>query len=807
MVVHNWQPSLGQPRLAEPMEIAALGRSFSLGALYDVRTEHLSPLKLWKQATLEEHKYEEPQPFTDFKYQAVNSFDQKTDFMDIEGSVKMSFISGLVEVEGSAKFLTEKKSLKNSASVSMVMKRRSKVESLTQELFSNVEFEDYLTHQGFTHVVTKIVYGADAYFQFSQSLSDEKSQKDIEGDLAAKIAGIFSVKASVDITESEKKKYEAISVDFNGDFDNIVPPKTFLEAAAVATKISKEPAVVPMQVTLTPLHVLNDQVTVLLRDINHDTIRRAGELRSIFGQVEEQLDSERAGEAVRYFPKLKENLDFVERMFDKKKGAFTSSLRTLLPLIRNNTVPEQTLIDLLNEAENGIFHKTYFDSWLNARKKYAHTLGRRLTVLAADPDVKFLSEKHLLLDFELDHQTSYYILEGSLKGLDESFYIKALKENNTDIIENAPVDRESWVDKYKRRVTGILARFDRLSKLRDYQTDAFNDLSNVRRRRPLQRGSALSRRSGGQRQSQRNNILTAPPPSTVGIPKRAIFIDMPGGENNLKIKTFYGGVEIKLKALENIGFEDDNEHFLYKKQTAQDIETVEADIDYYPNYPDYYPDSRIDIKVLGYEIRYRRANKKNYDYIVNILKKTTLTPGQKYLINVRIILEGGVRGPWNRRDYEYVRPLQAVAGQWSAWSVVSSCNKACGLGKQRERRLCDSPAPTNGGKQCVKEDGKLALVEEKSVDCQVRECPVDCTVSEWAPWTTCSRECGTGERKTKRKIIKEPQHGGASCPSLIWKQDCSKQTCPTASPTIQPKPTPTPRQYLNHGDIDFFERQ
>merc|ERR1711978_359782 len=60
---------------------------------------------------------------------------------------------------------------------------------------------------------------------------------------------------------------------------------------------------------------------------------------------------------------------------------------------------------------------------------------------------------------------------------------------------------------------------------------------------------------------------------------------------------------------------------------------------------------------------------------------------------------------------------------WSAWSVVSNCNKACGLGKQRERRLCDSPAPTNGGKQCVKEDGKLALVEEKSVDCQVRECP------------------------------------------------------------------------------------
>ena len=88
-----------------------------------------------------------------------------------------------------------------------------------------------------------------------------------------------------------------------------------------------------MKVMLTSLHVLNDQVTVLLIDINHDTIRRAGELSSTFGLVEEQLDDELAGEAVKYFPKLKRNLLFVKKMFDKKEGAFTSSLQTLLPQV------------------------------------------------------------------------------------------------------------------------------------------------------------------------------------------------------------------------------------------------------------------------------------------------------------------------------------------------------------------------------------------------------------------------------------------------------------------------------------------
>ena len=252
----------------------------------------------------------------------------------------------------------------------MVMKSRSKVESLTQELFSNVEYEDYLTRKEFTHVVTKIVYGADAYFKFSRALKEDESRKEIEGELGADIGGIFTFSAKVDITDAERTKYEAISVDFNGDFENIVPPKNYLEAADVVTKLATANTVVPMKITLTPLHVLNDQVTTLLREINHDTIRRAGELRSAFDLIEEQLNGELSGQAVKYFPKLKQNLNHVKRMFERKSGTFTSQLRTLLPQIRNNTVPEQDLIDILNEVEDGIYHKSYFDKWLETSLQF-----------------------------------------------------------------------------------------------------------------------------------------------------------------------------------------------------------------------------------------------------------------------------------------------------------------------------------------------------------------------------------------------------------------------------------------------------
>ena len=727
------QANAGDPKRAEPMEIAALGRSFTLGSLYDVRSEHLSVLNLWDQADIQEGKFVVNSANTFFDVQSVNSFDQKTDFMNIEGNVKMSFLSGLVEVEGSAKYLTDKKSLANSASVSMVIRTRNHTESLTQEFFSNVKYEDYLTNSQFTHVVTKIVYGADAYFQFSHLIEDEEARKKVEGELAADIAGVFTFEAKADITEEERRKYESISVEFNGDFKDIVAPHNYLEASKVVKRLSNVTEVVPMKITLTPLHILSDQITTLLQEINHETIRRAGELRSAFDHVDEKLNDELAGTAVKYFPKLKENILHIKTMFERKSGIFTRKLRTILPLIRNNTVPEQHLIDVLNEFEHGVYHKSYFENWLKSRKRFADTLGQELTKQASSKNVDFLIDIDELLQFQFDNHASFYTLEGSLRGVDESYYLSAIDKNDTSIIENAPEDRTSWVDRYRRPVIGILKRFERLSEVRNYRREDFNTFSNfittTRKPANLQAFGA----KGG-------SAVRPPPPPMIGFPKRAIFIDMPGAKNKLQIRTYYAGVEIKLKPLGQLSFGDGEDHLQYNKQTTEDIEILEQDDDY-PDYPEYYPDDQTaHVEILGYEIRIKKSNKKTYNYQINILKKSTLTPGQRYQINARVVLEGGVRGPWNRKDTQYtppfkgkikiiigtkvslINPLPAVSGQWTSWRDHSSCNAPCGPGEETFQRLCDAPAPTHGGSQCTKEDGSLGLEEVKKLPCEIKKC-------------------------------------------------------------------------------------
>ncbi|KAK7909322.1 hypothetical protein WMY93_014006 [Mugilogobius chulae] len=96
---------------SETLEIPALGRPFNLGMLYDARADKLVPgITLWNREKLQQDMTETLQPKSDYEIVASDSISDKTSSLEMNTALKASFFSGLIRVDGSAKYLNEESS-------------------------------------------------------------------------------------------------------------------------------------------------------------------------------------------------------------------------------------------------------------------------------------------------------------------------------------------------------------------------------------------------------------------------------------------------------------------------------------------------------------------------------------------------------------------------------------------------------------------------------------------------------------------------------------------------------------------------
>ncbi|XP_075872115.1 hemicentin-1 isoform X2 [Nelusetta ayraudi] len=114
-----------------------------------------------------------------------------------------------------------------------------------------------------------------------------------------------------------------------------------------------------------------------------------------------------------------------------------------------------------------------------------------------------------------------------------------------------------------------------------------------------------------------------------------------------------------------------------------------------------------------------------------------------------------------------------VNGNWGPWSSWGSCSKTCNGGQMRRHRTCDNPRPANGGRACAGADTQIQR-------CNAATCPVDGKWGSWQPWGECSASCGGGER-TRIRLCNNPSpsNGGRACPGDASQLSrCNAQACP-----------------------------
>ena len=112
--------------------------------------------------------------------------------------------------------------------------------------------------------------------------------------------------------------------------------------------------------------------------------------------------------------------------------------------------------------------------------------------------------------------------------------------------------------------------------------------------------------------------------------------------------------------------------------------------------------------------------------------------------------------------------VDCVAGPWES---IGKCTKTCGGGEQVQKKEV-LVQPANGGKQCP--------LMERSLPCGDAPCPVDCLMGDWTPYGECDSECGPGQKTRTRTKAQEAMYGGQECldESLSAATECSSEPCP-----------------------------
>ncbi|XP_016314348.1 verrucotoxin subunit beta-like [Sinocyclocheilus anshuiensis] len=191
------------------IESAALGRPFQLGMLYDCRKDALIPgITLWDNEQLQQNV-------------------------------------GSSGVSGAAKYLSDTKKSFKQQRLTLHYHSTTKFEALAMNHLAsrNIAHSEVFDNDTATHVVTAVLYGADACFVFDREVSSDEDKSTVEGEVKAAFEKLKGISASAEIylskKDDQKTAVQKFSCTFYGDFQLPSNPASFEDALRVFADLPK----------------------------------------------------------------------------------------------------------------------------------------------------------------------------------------------------------------------------------------------------------------------------------------------------------------------------------------------------------------------------------------------------------------------------------------------------------------------------------------------------------------------------------------------------------------------------------------
>ncbi|XP_068585433.1 stonustoxin subunit beta-like [Cebidichthys violaceus] len=361
--------------------IAALGRPFTLGMLYDARRDALIPgLTLWDDKTLQEKITESVQSSSKFAMIESDTIESKSSLLNVEASLKASFLCGLIEVGGSAKYLNDQKKFKNQSRVTCQYKSTTHFKQLSVIDLVTLDANqmEVIKKSSATHVVTGIVYGANSFFVFDSEKLDASSVQDIQGNMKAAINKIPSLsieaQASIKLTDEEKDLTNKCSCTFFGDFVLKSIPVTFEEAVKTCQQLpqllgEKGENAVPVKVSLMPLRNLIPEAAELMSGISVGLVGKMQDALEDLREMRMRCNDALEDGVVESFPYIHEEFKTFQKLCDLYASNLQQTMAKKLPSIREGKEDESSLEEFFDDRDKSPFSQEKLSKWLDDKER------------------------------------------------------------------------------------------------------------------------------------------------------------------------------------------------------------------------------------------------------------------------------------------------------------------------------------------------------------------------------------------------------------------------------------------------------
>ncbi|KAJ1195938.1 hypothetical protein NDU88_005203 [Pleurodeles waltl] len=356
---------------------------------------------LWDKKTIEQDVCGKQQPKTNFQIIAKDSIEDKTSALNMSASLKASILGGMVELEGAAKYVTEGKTSKKQARVTLQYSTTTKFEQLTMTQLGhrNISYPEIFDHNMATHVVTAVQYGAQAFFVFDREVSSSEKMKDVQGELKGAVDKIPKVaiggQGAVTLSQDDRSKYEKFSCTFYGDFALKNNPSTYEEAINIYKSLpsllgANGEHAVPLVVWLYPLSKLDSKASQMVRSISSQLTADVQASIEEIHEYDMECNDMLTQPAAVHFPDLKSRIETFQKLCRQYRMAFQADLARVLPAVRGGGEAESALVDILTAKEKSPFSTTQLSEFLKSKQNEVNFVSEYINFLTESKRVNIV---------------------------------------------------------------------------------------------------------------------------------------------------------------------------------------------------------------------------------------------------------------------------------------------------------------------------------------------------------------------------------------------------------------------------------